>query len=64
MADSQMRLFIPAMEAVLVEVAPDGRVRFEGEEWTRPSLQERRAIIHAAQQQIEELQELLQMVNP
>jgi hypothetical protein len=51
------------MDAVLLEAAPDGRVRFEGEDWMQPSLQERRAIIHAAQQEIEELQEVVRVVN-
>ena len=47
------------MDAVLVEVGPDGRVRFENEDWKTPSLQERRAIIYAATNTIEELQELI-----
>ena len=47
------------MDAVLVEVSPEGRVRFENEDWKTPSLQERRAIIYAATNTIEELQELI-----
>jgi acyl-CoA reductase-like NAD-dependent aldehyde dehydrogenase len=46
-----MRLFVPTMDATLVEIDLEtGRVRFEGEDWSVPSLQERRAILHAAQE--------------
>ena len=54
-----MRLYVEAMDAVLVEVKPGGHVRFENEDWKAPSLQERRAIIYAATNAIEELQELI-----
>lgn len=53
-----MKLYIPTLDATLVEVDhASGRVRFEGEEWSTPTLQERRAILHAARQVIDELQE-------
>ena len=55
----KLHLYVEAMDAVLVEVNPDGRVRFENEDWKSPSLQERRAIIYAATNTIEELQELI-----
>ena len=58
-----MRLFVPTMDAVLVEFDADGRVRFDNENWTRPSVQERRAIIHAATDQIEQLKELLELLE-
>jgi hypothetical protein len=58
-----MRLFVPTMDAVLVEFDKDGRVRFDNEEWTTPSVQERRAIIHAATDQIEQLKELLDQLE-
>ena len=54
-----MRLFIPTMDAVLVEFDQDGRIRFDNEDWSTPSVQERRAIIHAAKDQVEHLKELL-----
>ncbi|HYM23231.1 MAG TPA: hypothetical protein VEU08_08485 [Vicinamibacterales bacterium] len=54
-----MRLYVEPMDAVLVEVSADGRVRFDNEEWTTPTLQERRAIIYAATTAIGELQELI-----
>ena len=58
-----MRLFVPTMDAVLVEFDGEGRVRFDNEAWTRPSVQERRAIIHAAQDQLEQLKELLDLLE-
>ena len=58
-----MHLFVPTMDAVLVEYDSTGRVRFDNEEWTQPSVQERRAIIHAAADQIERLKELLDVLE-
>jgi acyl-CoA reductase-like NAD-dependent aldehyde dehydrogenase len=54
-----MRLFVPTMDAVLVDFADDGRIRFDNEDWSTPSVQERRAIIHAAKDQLDHLKELL-----
>ena len=54
-----MRLYISTMDAGLVDYEPAGRVKLDGEEWTVPPLQERRAIIHAAQTEIEWLQDLV-----
>jgi hypothetical protein len=54
-----MRLYIDTMDAVLVEYDSDGRVRLDEEDWSTPSLQERRAILHAAQSEIERLQDLV-----
>lgn len=54
-----MRLFIPTMDAFLVEFDGEGRIRFDNEDWSRPSVQERRAIIHAAKDQLDHLKELL-----
>jgi hypothetical protein len=51
------------MDAVLVEFDADGRVRFDAEGWTRPSVQERRAIIHAAHEELEQLKELLHLLE-
>jgi hypothetical protein len=58
-----VRLFVPTMDAVLVEAAPDGRLRFENEDWTTPTLQERRAVIHAARKEIDVLQELIDLLD-
>jgi len=58
-----MRLYVEPMDAVVVEVDGDGRVRLENEDWSTPTLQERRAIIYAAQQEVAALTELLEMLN-
>ena len=54
-----MHLHIGPMDAVLVEFDQDGKVRFDGEDWSAPSLQERRAILYAAQRHMAELTELM-----
>jgi hypothetical protein len=58
-----MRLFVEPMDSVLVEFDGDGRVRFDNEEWTTPSLQETRAILYAARNQIAELTELIDTLD-
>jgi acyl-CoA reductase-like NAD-dependent aldehyde dehydrogenase len=58
-----MRLFVPTMDAVLVEFDDNGRIRFDKEDWSKPSVQERRAIIHAAKDQLEDLKELLDVLE-
>lgn len=58
-----MRLFIPTMDAFLVEFDEQGRIRFENEDWSTPSVQERRAIIHAAKDQLDHLKELLDVLE-
>ena len=58
-----MRLFIPTMDAVLVDFSPDGLIKLENEEWGKPSVQERRAIIHAAKDELESLKELLDVLE-
>ncbi len=54
-----MRLYIETMDAVLVDYESDGRVKLDGEDWSSPTLQERRAILQAAQTEIERLQDLV-----
>ena len=58
-----MRLFIPTMDAFLVEFDENGRIRFDNEDWSTPSVQERRAIIHAAREQVAHLEELLEALE-
>ena len=59
-----MRLYVEPMDSVVVEVAADGRVRFEDEEqWSTPTLQEQRAIIYAAEQEMSALSELLEILR-
>lgn len=60
-----MKLYVEPMDTVVVEVGGDGRVRYENDpEWSTPSLQERRAIIYAAQKEIEALTEVLETFAP
>lgn len=58
-----MRLYVGPMDAVVVEISADGRVRLENEDWSTPSLQERRAILYAAKNEVEELRELIEMLE-
>ena len=57
-----MRLYVEPMDATVVEVSPDGRVRLDGETWAQPTLQERRAIIYAAQKELDALNELIEIL--
>ena len=58
-----MRLYVDTMDAVVLDVTADGRVRIENEDWSQPTLQERRAIIHAAQQELLALGELVEILQ-
>ena len=58
-----MKLFVEPMDSTVIEVSDDGRVRIENEEWTLPTLQERRAIIYAAQNEIAALQEAIEILE-
>jgi hypothetical protein len=61
--DAAMKLYVAPMDAVIVDARPDGTVRFENEDWSTPTLQERRAIIYAAQDEVEALQALLEALG-
>ena len=58
-----MRLYVEPMDAVVIEISHDGRVRLEGEDWSTPTLQERRAIIFAARQELAALTELVDILE-
>jgi hypothetical protein len=58
-----VRLYVEPMDAILVEVDRDGRVRFDDEEWKTPTLQERRAILYAATAMLEELEEAVEALQ-
>ena len=58
-----MRLYVEPMDAVLVDANAEGLVRFETEDWVRPTLQERRAIVYAAGREIEALTELVDVLG-
>ena len=58
-----MRLYVEPMDVVVVEIESDGRVRLEGDEWIVPTLQERRAILYAAANEIDALNELTDILT-
>jgi hypothetical protein len=58
-----MRLYVEPMDAVLVEFDDNGRVRFENEDWSTPSLQETRAILYAARSELAQLAELVETLD-
>ena len=58
-----MRLYVEPMDAVVLEVSRDGRIRLENEDWQTPTLQEKRAIIYAATTAMEDLKELLEILQ-
>ena len=58
-----MKLYVDTMDATVVDVTADGRVRLEHEDWSQPTLQERRAILYAAQTAVEELNELIEILQ-
>ena len=58
-----MKLYVEPMDAVVVEVSADGRMRLENEDWTAPTLQEKRAILYAAKNEVEELNELIETLQ-
>ena len=58
-----MKLYVEPMDVVVVEFDRDGRVRLETDEWIAPTLQEKRAIIYAAQQESAALAELVDVLT-
>jgi hypothetical protein len=58
-----MFLRIDTMDAVLVEFDADGQVRFQDAGWSMPTRHEIRAIIHAAQDEIEQLTDLVDVLE-
>ncbi len=58
-----MRLYVGPMDAVLVEFDDGGRVRFDGEDWSAPTLQERRALLYAAESEVAELRDLIEVLE-
>lgn len=58
-----MRLYVDPMDAVLVEFDNVGQVRFDGEELSAPSLQETRAILYAAENEMAALKELIEALE-
>jgi hypothetical protein len=58
-----MRLYVEPMDVVVVDVDRDGRVRLDTDEWIVPTLQEKRAILYAAQQELAALNELVDVLD-
>jgi hypothetical protein len=58
-----MKLYVETMDVVVTEVGDDGQVRLEAEGWIQPTLQERRAIIFAAQNEIALLTDLVEAME-
>lgn len=58
-----MRLYVEPMDAFVVDVGPDGRVKFEQEDWAQPTLQERRAILYAARREVDDLLDLIERLD-
>ena len=54
-----MRLYVEPMDVVVVDVDRDGRVRLDTDEWITPTLQEKRAILYAAEKELAALTELV-----
>ena len=60
-----MRLYVEPMDTTVVEVSAEGRLRYEGQdELAEPTLQERRAVIYAARNEIAALTELIDVLDP
>ena len=58
-----MRLYVEPMDSYVVDVTDDGRVQVEDQEPAAPTLQERRAILYAAEHEIEALRELIEILE-
>jgi hypothetical protein len=59
-----MYLYVEPMDVVVVEIDGEGRVRLKNEtEFFTPSLQERRAILYAAKNEVTELRELIDALD-
>jgi acyl-CoA reductase-like NAD-dependent aldehyde dehydrogenase len=51
------------MDIVVLEITDEGRVRYADGEWATPTLQERRAILYAARNAIQELTEAIDVLE-
>jgi hypothetical protein len=58
-----MKLYVEPMDSYVIEVTDDGRVRLADRELAVPTLQERRAILYAAQGEIDALKELIEILE-
>jgi hypothetical protein len=58
-----MRLYVEPMDATIIEIDGEGRVRYETEGWATPTLQEQRAILYAAKNELADLTELVETLQ-
>jgi hypothetical protein len=58
-----VRLYVEPMDATVVDVQADGRVKLEHEDWSAPTLQERRAIIYEAEKAVDVLKEWIETLQ-
>lgn len=58
-----MHLYVPPMDCVVVDYDDHGRIRIENEDWSDPSVQERRAVIYSARDEIARLTELVEILE-
>lgn len=58
-----MHLYVEPMDAVIIDVSEDGRILLANEDWALPTLQERRAVIYAARDEIARLTELVETLE-
>lgn len=58
-----MHLYVEPMDAIVVELGDDGRVRLLEEGWITPTLQEKRAIIYCARNEIAVLTEIVELLE-
>ncbi len=58
-----MKLYVETMDAFVVGVTSEGKVQVDDQPPSTPTLQERRAILHAAQAELEALQELVEILE-
>jgi hypothetical protein len=58
-----MRLFVEPMNATVVDIDADGRVHIEDEGWSTPTLQEKRAILYAAEHEMAALADLREILQ-
>lgn len=59
-----MYLYVEPMDVIVVEMDGEGRVRLKNEtDFFAPSLQERRAILYSAKNEVVELKELIDALD-
>ena len=58
-----MHLYVAPMDSIVVDFSEDGRIKLLDEDWSVPSLQEQRAVIYAARDEIARLTELVEALE-